>query len=97
MDPIGKSGGLLLGWNDEVQVYQIRCSSFSLEVELETLETNIRMWAIFVYASNKEKVRAEQWEELWAKKGQWGKKWILEGNFNDIRRPKKKGVELGQM
>lgn len=68
VDPIGRSGRLLLGWNDEVLVYQIRSSAFSLEVELETSETNGKMWTILVYASNKERVRAEQWEELWTKR-----------------------------
>lgn len=71
------SGGLLLSWTEKVNVYQIKSSNFSLEIEFETLETNGRMWAVFVYASNKEKFRTEQWEELWTKRGQWGTKWIL--------------------
>lgn len=60
VDPIGKSGGLLLSWSEEVIVYQIRSSNFYIDVEFETLETNGRMWATFVYTSNKEKGRAEQ-------------------------------------
>lgn len=77
MDPVGRSGGLLLSWTEEVNVYQIKSSTFSLEIEFETPKTNRRMWAVFVYASNKEKVRTEQWEELWTKRGKWGTKCIL--------------------
>lgn len=71
-------------------VYQIVSSEFSIEVDFETMETQGIIWAIFVYANNKEKVRAEQWQELWTKSGQWGSKWILGGEFNDIRKPQKK-------
>lgn len=64
MDPVGMSVGLLLSWTKEVNVYQIKSLTFSLEIEFEMPETNGRIWAVFVYASNKEKVRTEQWEEL---------------------------------
>lgn len=77
MDPVGWGGGLLLSQTEEVNVYQIKSSNFSLEIEFETPKTNGRMWAVFVYASNKENVRIEQWEELWTKRGKWGTKWIL--------------------
>lgn len=65
VDPREKSGGLLLGWSDDGTIYQIHTSQFSIEVELETSEfivhslTNGKMWAVFIYASNKEKVRVE--------------------------------------
>lgn len=36
MDPNGRSGGLLLGWDKDVIVNQIVNSSFSIEVEFET-------------------------------------------------------------
>lgn len=48
------------------------------------------MWAVFVYASNKSKERAEQWEGLSKKKSQWGENWILGGDFNEIRHPLEK-------
>lgn len=46
--------------------------------------------AVFVYASNKDKVRAEQWKELLARKTSWGNNWILEGDLNDIRNKEEK-------
>lgn len=48
------------------------------------------MWEIFVYASNKENGKAERWQKLWTRKGQWGNKWLLGGDFNDVRRPQEK-------
>lgn len=59
VEPNGKSGGLLLGWDEGVTVHQVRNSSFYIELEFETSKTNGSMWAIFVYASNNEKVRVE--------------------------------------
>lgn len=48
-----------MGWEGEVKVYQIVSSSFSIEVEFETVDKSGRMWAVFIYTNNKEKVRAE--------------------------------------
>lgn len=72
VDPIGKSAGLLLGWFEDVTIHQIFSSRFSLEVEFETVDTKGKMWAVFIYASNKEKDHMDQWNDLWSKKGQWG-------------------------
>lgn len=66
-----------MSWTEEVNVYQMKSSTFSLEIEFQTPKTKGRIWAVFVYASNNEKVRTEQWEELWTTRGKWGTKWIL--------------------
>lgn len=60
VNPIGRSGGLLLGWAEGVTVHQIKGSSFCIEVEFESVETKRKMWAVFIYTSNKEKERVEQ-------------------------------------
>lgn len=48
------------------------------------------MWAIFVYPSNNDRVRSEQWQELLTKKDSLGHNWVLGVDFNDIRHPKEK-------
>lgn len=58
-------------------------------------ETNGRMWAIFVYASIRDRIRKDQWDELLSKSRQWGDRWILGkggrwGDFNEIREPGEK-------
>lgn len=53
-----------MGWDKDVTVHQIVNTSFSIEVEFETSDSGGKMWAIFVYLSNKEKQRKEQWGEL---------------------------------
>lgn len=102
VDPLGKSGGLLVGWGRDVTIHTIQLSDFCVEVEtiqlsdlvtFEGLETNGRMWAIFVYASIKGGIKSEQWQKLISRKQRWGENWILGRHFNAIRDPgeKKKG------
>lgn len=35
VDPIGLSGGLLLGWSDQIKVTQVVASNFCFEMEFE--------------------------------------------------------------
>lgn len=87
---MGKSGGLLLGWGVDVLIHQIRSTHFSIEVEFEIPGSVSRRWAVFIYASNKEPIRVEQWQELIVRKQDWGTNWVLGGDFNDIRHPSEK-------
>lgn len=48
------------------------------------------LWIIFIYASTEAKERRKQWELLMKRKSQWGSRWILEGDFNDIRNNEEK-------
>lgn len=59
VNPIDRSGSLLLGWDRNVTIYQIRNITFSIEVEFEAADSRGKMWAIFIYASNREKIRIE--------------------------------------
>lgn len=59
VDSVGRSGGLLVGWSDIVTIHSIQACEFC-----EGPETNRRMWAIFVYASIRDRIRAIQWQEL---------------------------------
>lgn len=43
VNPIGRSGGLLLGWDRNVTIYQIRNTTFSIEVEFETTNSRGKM------------------------------------------------------
>lgn len=90
VDPIGRSASLMVGWSVDVTVHQVISSRFSIEMEVETADTNGKLWVIFVYASNKERERIDQWNELWLKKNTWGTRWLLGGDFNAIRTPQEK-------
>lgn len=98
VDPEGRSGGLLVGWGHDVIVHQILGCSYSVEVEFETPETKGKIWAIFIYASIKEKLRSEQWRELLQKKKKWGENWIMGGGISMILETQKRseggGLEL---
>lgn len=87
-----RSGGLLLGWGENITIHNIQENAFCVEVEFEGAETNGKMRAIFVYVSTRDRTRSEQWQELIRRSQQWGDNWILGGDFNDIRDPgEKKG------
>lgn len=68
MDSVGRSASLLVGRTKEVTVHRIISSRFSIEMEFETSESKGKLWTIFVYVSNKERERMDQWHELWSKK-----------------------------
>lgn len=72
MDPDGRSGGLLLGWDEGVTIFQILHTTFSIEVEFETIDSGGKLWGIFVYASNKKRVRKGIVDGATAKKGAVG-------------------------
>lgn len=71
-------------------MYQILSTSYSVEVEFESTDTRGKVWVGFVYADVNKRIRLEQWEELYTKSRQWGYRWILRGDFNDIRVPEHK-------
>lgn len=81
VDPVGRSGGLLLGWSNTITVYQVVCTAYSMEVELESADTQGKVWVVLVYASVNERIRLEQWEALATRSQKWGDRWILGGGF----------------
>lgn len=82
VDPVGRSGGLLVVWGEKVSICRIIKSDFCIELEIECEGVEGRMWIIFIYASAIDQVRREQWEILKVKRDSWGKKWIMGGDFN---------------
>lgn len=90
VDPMGKSGGLLVGWGNGVTIYQIQHTSFSFEIEFEAAGSNGKMWAGFLYASIKDKERHDHWQHLLLGSRNWGDRWFLGGDFNEIREPEDK-------
>ena len=55
VDPLGRSGGLLIFWSQNIQVCNIVISSFSIEVKFQSNVSKEKGWGIFVYASVEEK------------------------------------------
>lgn len=51
MEPCGKKGGMMVGWQDEVVILQTRKSDYYLEVELEEVATKKKIWTIFGHVS----------------------------------------------
>lgn len=51
MEPRGFSGGLLLGWSNQLVVRQVISNDFSFESEFEALGLPQSCWGVFVYAN----------------------------------------------
>lgn len=84
VDPTCLSGRLLVFWAAHIKGHQIVFNRYSMEVEFESEDYQSNFWGIFVYASTDENIRKDQWRELLNKRRNWGEKWFLGGDFNDI-------------
>lgn len=50
-EPVGRKGGLMLAWNENVQVRVIRCTNFCIEAQVSAENGKEQFWATFLYAS----------------------------------------------
>ncbi|GER37242.1 retrotransposon protein [Striga asiatica] len=95
VEPVGISGGLLLMWNLEVEIKQVKCSEFSIGVEFRMEGEAMWEWCTFVNMNTDKRVRTMQWNQLTEEKNGWGRKWLLVGDWNDICwQEEKKGGRL---
>ncbi|GER33388.1 hypothetical protein STAS_09522 [Striga asiatica] len=89
-DPEGKSGGLLLLWDENVHIFQIKKNSFCFQVEFWDESKDKTCWAIFLYASTNNNTRQEQWNFLLQEQVNWGDYWFAGGDWNDTTCPEEK-------
>ncbi|CAA0819968.1 Unknown protein, partial [Striga hermonthica] len=87
VDPRGLSGGLLLAWNTEVEIKQVICNTFCIEVEFRNHNSEPFRWAVFVYMSTDKSTRESQWRDLEFKKESWGHSSCIIGDWNDLSKP----------
>lgn len=71
-------------WDESVMITQIIKSTFYIEIEVDSDCFGGLGWIVFVYMSTEENIWKRQWNILKQKKRAWGRKWLLEGDFNDI-------------
>lgn len=69
-----------------------------MELQVDNYSEEEEFWLIFVHASTDARVRQEQWEELKKRKQVWGIRWVLGGDFNEIKNQekKRKGTERSE-
>ena len=84
VNPKGRAGGLALFWNEGVQLLDIHSSDWYIAARVEDKDTSDYWWLVGLYASTDERVRVQQWEIIGEKKREWGEKWVVVGDFNDI-------------
>nr|XP_027090317.1 uncharacterized protein LOC113711350 [Coffea arabica] len=80
----GKAGGLALFWNAEITLGNVYGTDWYIAAEVVDENNNDHWWMVGIYASTEESIRKQQWKEIEEKKREWGDKWILVGDFNDI-------------
>lgn len=85
VEPVGKSGGLLVAWKEEIQIRSIIKNDFCYEIQIQSDEDVKPLWLIFVYTSTESRERRTQWEYLIQRKQCWGSRWVMGGDFNDIK------------
>lgn len=78
-EPIGRKGGLLVAWNQEIEVKQLWSNDFCMELRVIYEQEESETWVIFVHASTDTKERQQQWEFLNNRKHRWGTKWVMGG------------------
>lgn len=58
---VGRSGGMLVFWSEQVNVQLMACNDFSRELLVGTMDDQESFWITFVYASTDARLRQNQW------------------------------------
>lgn len=84
VNPIFRARAMAIMWNKELKVLNMRQSQWLIEINFDNPDHNLHWWCIFMYGSTNDGVRRDQWQELSIRKSEWGDKWLILGDFNDI-------------
>ena len=84
VEAMNKAGGIIVFWNKEIKIKEIKSSTFTIEVLIEDEEVNQEWWLIGIYASCDSQIRKGQWEVISRRKELWGENWIILGDFNNL-------------
>ncbi|GER29796.1 DNAse I-like superfamily protein [Striga asiatica] len=84
VEPDGSIGGMLLCWDMQVMVLQVRETSFSIQIQFKLKMKEDPCWLTFVYLSTELPKRMEQWQCLITDKEGWGEEWCIIGDWNDL-------------
>ena len=82
VDPVGKSGGLALFYNNDYQVKVLYSSNRMIDVEAEILGKMV--YLTFVYGDPVQKMREQVWERLTRYGLSRSEPWFIIGDLNEI-------------
>ena len=60
-------------------------SALTIKAHIFYQETQVDWWFVGIYASCVDNIRKNQWKIIENRKRMWGSRWIIVGDFNDIR------------
>ncbi|XP_026419559.1 uncharacterized protein LOC113315502 [Papaver somniferum] len=91
----GASGGIIIIWKPSlVEVLSSLEGEFTLSIECRFIADGFHFFLTGVYGPNKVAIRKYFWRELHYIRGLWEIPWVIEGDFNVIRRcEEKNGME----
>ncbi|XP_071918831.1 uncharacterized protein [Coffea arabica] len=84
VDSAGRAGGLTLFWKHWIKVIEVELAGFYITARMMDMKARCEWTFVGIYASTDDRRRRSQWRELESKMNQWGEKWIIAGDFNDI-------------
>ena len=84
INSVGKARGLALFWKHWIKVIEVELVGFYITARMMDMEARCEWTFVGIYASTDDRMRRSQWRELESKMNQWGEKWIIAGDFNDI-------------
>ncbi|XP_071933724.1 uncharacterized protein [Coffea arabica] len=84
VESMNKAGGMMVMWNYEVTVVEIKTTAFTMELHIMDTDKNEDWWFIGIYASIDDQIRRKQWEAVQRRNVLWGPRWIITGDFNNI-------------
>ena len=68
VESMNKAGGMMVMWNYEVTVVEIKTTAFTMEIHIMDTDKNVDWWFIGIYASTDDQIRRNQWEVLQRRK-----------------------------
>jgi len=84
INPEGRAGGLVLMWNDEVEIQVLSCNTNLIDVDCYDLNRGRRMHITFIYAPTNYGERLSTWQQLREIQVQNTLPWVCLGDFNEI-------------
>ena len=68
VESMNKAGGMMVLWNYEVIVMDIKTTAFTMEFQIKDTEKNEDWWFMGIYASTDNQIRRKQWEVVQQRK-----------------------------
>lgn len=84
INPVGTAGGLILMWDDQVNVDAMTCLGEIIDVKCKVLNSGDQMRVTFLHASTSFQERLSLWQTLSSINSSNNLPWLCMGDFNEV-------------